>query len=228
MFGGLSRQQEGALHMRRKLAPDLHGSRIGFQIVVTIRKAQAALIQVGDRLRGIAEVGLRVEPEEGRHADRVEIGDENRQVVGVDQRIDGREIVGERHESLRLNRRFVHAGGVIVGGAFSIRLTGIGRRRFEDAAQDQKVALLDFRETADRTAIRGSRILRDPAAAGVLVEVDAGIGRFVERVQFHGARRRRRPRALCSSKHNRQRNGDERQSDELAAHGFPSLSAKVQ
>jgi hypothetical protein len=115
----------------------------------------------------------------------VEIGDENRQVVGIDERIDGRQIAGERHESLALDRRVVHARSVEVGGPLTIRWTGVGRRRFEDTAQDQKIALLDLREAAERTAVRRDRVLRNPAAARVLVEVGAGFGRLVERVQLH-------------------------------------------
>jgi hypothetical protein len=214
--------------VRRELTADLFGARIGFEVVVAIRKAQPSLIDVGNRLRGVAQVGLRVEPEERVYANRVKIRDENRQFIGIDERIDGRQVVGERHESLVLDRRVVHARGVVVGGPLAIRWTRVGRRRFEDTPQDQEVALLDLREAADRTAIRRNRVLRDPAAARVLVEVGAGFGRLVERVQLHGAWRRGWPRALRVGEHDRQRNGDERQSDELAAHGSPSLAVKVQ
>src|SRR6266516_155534 len=203
---------------------------------------QAALVHDGNLLSGVAQIGLGVEPEERRRADGVEVGDENRQVVGVDERVDGGEIVAERREPLRFDGRVVHAGGVVVGGLLPIRFSRVRWRGFKNAAEEEKVALLHFLEAADRAAVGGDRVLRDPAAAGVLIEVLARIGRLVERVQLYRAWRRGRLRRLhcfrcraelqvrpMRSRHRRrQRDGYERQGDELAAHGFSSFVAKVQ
>ena len=51
---------------------------------------------------------------------------------------------------------------------------GIRRGGLENSPERQVIAVLHFLESPCRSAIGGHRVLRDPSAAGVLVEVVAG------------------------------------------------------
>jgi len=54
-------------------------------------------------------------------------------------------------------------------------------RRLEHPPQDFEVAILDLGEASKRSTVGRQRIRGHPAAAGELVEVDAGLNLAVER-----------------------------------------------
>ena len=119
----------------------------------------------------------------------VQMRDEHRQIVGVERAPRWSPDRGASGASAgRFDRRLVHAGGVVVGRLLRDRGPRVARRRFEDAAQDREVAILHLGEASVRPPIGGHRVLRDPAAAGELVEVGARIGLAVERVQIDAGR----------------------------------------
>ena len=92
---------------------------------------------------GILEIGLRAEPEQDRNAERMEVRDQDREIVGIENLVDGREVRRDRRQTGGLDRRLVHAGGVEVGGLLAVAL---GARRFENPAQHGEVAFLQLRE----------------------------------------------------------------------------------
>ncbi len=80
------------------LVAQLHRVCVGLQVVVAVGQAEAGLIDVGDRVGGVLEVGLRAEAEQRRDAEGMQVGDEDRKVVGVEDLLDGGK-VGTRSAS---------------------------------------------------------------------------------------------------------------------------------
>ena len=103
------------------------------------------------------------------------------------------------------------------------------------SAQDRQVALLHLREAAIRPAVGRHRMPGDPAAAGELVEVDAGIDLAIERVDLYtttprARRGRLRSRSTAGPPTSETASGSatKARANELAAHGFNFLRQKVQ
>jgi len=141
-------EREDILDGCRKFLPEIHRSIVGLQVVLTIGQAEAALIEVGDLLRRVAEdVGLRAEAEQRGNPHRVQMRGEHRQIVGVDELLNRREIGGDRREAIRFDLRLVHAGRVVVGRLPAI---AVSAGRFQDATQDCQVPLLHLGEAAVR------------------------------------------------------------------------------
>src|ERR1035441_3179941 len=80
----------------------------------------------------------------------------------------------------------VHAGVVIVADLLVVGRTAgiVGRGLVQNVAQDQLIAFVQLVEPAPFRLVRRNRIVLDPVAAGVLVEIVAGIGGLVHRVQI--------------------------------------------
>ncbi len=104
----------------------------------------------------------------------LQVGDLGRQRRLALQRRDPRQLAVERLQAARVDRRLVHAGGIV--GADLLRV-GIGRRRLlrrlEDAVQHVTVVLHQLAEAAPLGLVGGNRVVLHPGAAGVLVEVGA-------------------------------------------------------
>ena len=180
-------QREDSSDVREVFGAQLDGAVVGLEVVVAIGQGEAGLIHGGDLLRGVGAIGPRAEAEQHRHAVAMKVRDEHRQVVRVQQLLDRGEVRGDRVEAGRFDLRLVHARGVVVRGLLPI---AFGTRRFEDAAQDREVPLLQLGEASVRPPIGRHRVSCDPAAAGELVEVGARIGLAVERVQLDAFRLR--------------------------------------
>src|SRR5262249_54868494 len=97
----------------------------------------------------------------------------------------------------------VHAGRVEVADLLRERIGGIGfaaRVPLQDVVEQRLVALQDLAEPASPGgAVLGDGRPLQPAAAGGLVEVGAGVGRLVHRALVDGGRllRRRRGAGGC-------------------------------
>src|SRR3989442_538670 len=107
-----------------------------------------------------------------------------RQGAGVVDLIDGLQLLLQRREGGRLRLLLVHAGGVEIP---DLLREGISRVRLsagvplEDVAQSRFVALEHLAEgAAPARAVLGDGRPREPASAGELVEVLAGVHRAVE------------------------------------------------
>ena len=120
----------------------------------------------------------------GRRQDAVgvQVRDEDRQIVGVEDFVDRGQVGADWRQARGLDPRLVHARGVEVRGLLAIAAAA---GRFEDAAQQREVAILHLLEPAERSAIGRDRVFRDPAAAGELVEVRAGIHLAIQRVDLY-------------------------------------------
>ena len=198
-------EREDPLDSCRKFFPEIHRSIVGLQVVLTIGQAEAALIEVGDLLRRVAEdVGLRAEAEQRGNPHRVQMRGEHRREVG-----------GDRRETLRFDLRLVHAGRVVPG---RLRAITVGAGRLQDATQDCQIPLLHLRDAPVRSAVRRDWVFRHPAAARELVEIDARIGFAIERLDvdaFHVG-----PSRLSHRQRRRSGDRNERQGENKATHVF--------
>ncbi len=165
-------------HMRHVLLANLHRLRIGLRVVVAIRQSQAALVEIGDHLRGVLGVRARTEMEKGRGAAAGQIGDDPGDVRFTLDRRNAVEIGLERRRALGFDGRFVHARRVIVAHLlFEGTASGLGRRGVvQDLAQDIAIAVLQGVETAPARLVGRDRIGSHPGAARVAIEVHTGIG----------------------------------------------------
>ena len=96
-----------------------------------------------------------------------------------------------RGDAFGVDRFLVHTGSVEVADllvdGIAAGATGFGF--FEDAAIDVFVALIEF-DKADPLSLVGRNLgILDPVAAGVLVEIDAGVGGLVDVVEAEAGRR---------------------------------------
>ncbi|MNM49066.1 hypothetical protein D3C81_600660 [compost metagenome] len=116
----------------------LHARLLGFQVVVTVGHAQAALADIrgifGRRARILANVdGVR-----RAHAILAQVGDQGRYTLFVAQRADAVQFAGQRLHAQRVQLGFIHVAGVQVanflrfGASFPVLVL---LRGFDDAAQ---------------------------------------------------------------------------------------------
>jgi hypothetical protein len=113
----------------------------------------------------------------------VQFGEELRQAVHACEGGDVFQVWFERRQPAPVNRRLVHAGGVVVAD-LSRRRVAAARRTLEDPTQDLVVPFLQLVEAAPARAVGRNGIGGEPSAAGELVEVGARIDRAVERGQL--------------------------------------------
>jgi len=110
-----------------------------------------------------------------------EVTDERRELVRVVERGDAIERGLERVEAIFLDEPGIHAGGVEVAVLFLQRTFGGIRRGVELLPEVVAVALAQQREGAGPAdLVGGNGIVLDPVAAGVLVEVGAGVGVLID------------------------------------------------
>ena len=166
---------------------DVFGAGAG--VVVALGQAEAALADDGDLLGGVFEVLSFAEAEEDADAVALELAGE----VGksgladlvdlVEQRLDG-------GEAFLLDEVGVHAGGVVVadlglGGCAGGGGCGVG---LEDVVEGLGVDVVEKVELVYAGLVGGDGMVGGEVAAGVLVEVGAGVGFGVERAGVEGRR----------------------------------------
>ncbi len=153
----------------------------GAGVVVALGKAETALINDGDLLGGVFEVLLFAEAKEDVDVVALELAGE-RGEVGLG---DGADLIEEGldgSEALLVDERGIHAGGVVVADFLLVgSAVGIGRGVFgEDAVELLGVDVVEGVELVDAGLVGGDGIVGGEVAAGVLVEVGAGVGGFVD------------------------------------------------
>ena len=189
-IGGVAEQRRHLADVFDVLLAQLQRLGVVAEVVVAIGQAHAALVGNRHLDRRIFEVGLGTEAEEWLHADRVQLGDERRQRVRAGQRGNLLEQRFERRRALRVDRRFVHAGHVVVANLLRPRRRRAGSGcRFENLLQRLVVVLLQLVEPPPARSIRRYRVLRHPASTGVLVEIGTGVDRLVHRIELKARRR---------------------------------------
>ncbi len=199
-FGLVAEQFEHLLNVRDVALTRLHRLGIALQVVIAIRQPQPALIDIGDHLRGIVQIGRRPESKQSAHALRMQIRNRADQILPRLDRSDPLHLRLDRLRAQRVDVGLVHAGGIVVANLLHHRVAfGTGHRGlFEDGMQDVVVALLQFIEASPARLVSGDGILRHPSAACVLVKVDTRIGPEIHRclIEARNAGSHRRSRSF--------------------------------
>ena len=171
-------------------------ARLGvvLEVVVAVRQTEPALVDDGDDRGGVLRVLLGAETEQqtgpGVLPSQPQVDALGMQAGDLrDQgllRLDGGDPLQlglQRVETPRLDSRLVHAGGVkVTDHPLHPATPGVRRRRFlENLPQDREVALLQLAAAPPGPPVGRDRVALHPRAAGVLVEIDAGIDAGVER-----------------------------------------------
>src|SRR5690242_15416926 len=114
----------------------------------------------------------------------MEVSNGWRQVTFVLDTSDPVELWLQRRRSLPFDGILIHAGGVVIADLLVYRAAFriVCRSFLENVAKDKAIALGQFSVAAIGTLICRDWILLEPSAAGVLIEIPAGIGALVHQV----------------------------------------------
>jgi hypothetical protein len=171
-----------------------HFLRLGVRLEVglAVRQAQAAGEGERDHLRGIGIVLARCEAEEQALVGQrqVQAGQQGRQLALRTQGGDALQVRFQRLGAARLDGLFVHArteviADLLLAGAAAVLAL---RQVLEDAPQVATVFLRQLAVHRPARLVGRDRVVLHPAAAGVLVEVDAGVGAAVHRADVQAGR----------------------------------------
>ena len=111
----------------------------------------------------------------------VQVGNLGHHVRLIAHRLDAVQLALEGRDALLVDGRGVHATGEVVADLL-VERAAAGLHHggaFEEAELHLLVVVLQFAETSPAGAVGGQRVLGDPVAAGVLVEIDARIDGLV-------------------------------------------------
>ena len=115
-----------------------HASLLGFQVVVAVGHAQAALAHIRGVFGGGARILAHVDGVRGRHARLAQVGDQGGHALLVAQRADAVQFAGQRLRAQRVEAGFIHVAGVQVADFLRFGtglLVLVLLRGFDDAAQ---------------------------------------------------------------------------------------------
>ena len=179
--GGVAGKLEHVLHVLLEALADLDGLGVGLQVVLAVGQREAALAERGDGAVGILGVRGRAEQEQRADAQTVQVGDLGHHVRLIAHRLDAVQLGLDGRDALLVDGRGVHATGEVVADLLVDRAAaGLHHGgALQDVELHLFVAVLQFGETSPAGAVGGERVLGDPVAAGVLVEVDARIDGLV-------------------------------------------------
>src|SRR4029077_6907385 len=155
-----------------------------FYVVVAVGEREASLIEVGNDRVGVVEIGRRVKREQRVGADHVVLGDNIDEIGLVLDGGDALEFWLEWIEAFGIGGLFVHTGAVVVADFLldSAAVGATGGGFFENASLRDEVAFVEFGEADPLGLVGGDFRVLEPVAAGVLVEVNARGGGFVDRL----------------------------------------------
>ena len=179
-------EHEHLRHVVDVLVTDLRLPLRFLDVVGAIRQPESALPHTGDLLGAVFLVLLHLEVEESVGAVlALELRQNGCQLLLVIQVRDAVQRWLQRRRAFLIHRVHVHARGVEVA---VLRLqrraarTGLGGH-FEIFVEQPLIALRQHTEVAPARLVGGDGIVLRPVAAGVLVEVCAGIGAGVHRAE---------------------------------------------
>jgi ferrochelatase len=176
--------QEIFLGQNRWHAVRIHGSmRPQIRYLAVYRVAPTSAIGVR----------LRVEREHQRNAARLETRQLRQQRRTIRDGPDAVEFRFERRGASLFDGGGIHAGGVGVADLLIHRAAAgpLGSRVLQYSEQHFFVAIAHLREAGEARPVGRQRIAGDPATAGVLIEIDARVGRLVHGRRVQAARRDR-------------------------------------
>ncbi len=166
-------------------------------VVVAVRQAQPALIQLCDHHRRIVGVLHRTRSEQYRAAvHQLQFSHQRRQFARRLQLCDGPQLRLQRFDPALFHHRLIHAGRVIIAD-FARHLVSVrGWRRclFKNRVQKVKIVLVQFRVDVPGRLICRNRIVLLPASGRKMIEVHAWVRGAIERTQIQARRvGKRRP-----------------------------------
>ena len=170
---GASGERQDALDVAFVGGQQQSGIRVLAQVVLAVAQAQSSLIGVGDAARRVLEVVAGAEVEQNRNAARVQFGERRGDIACLANLVDARQQRFERRNAGRFHGAFVHAAGV-ERAEQAFHPVAAGGGLLQQAALLQQALQPDFLERAPACETGGYRVVAQPAAVGVLVEVGAG------------------------------------------------------
>ena len=159
------------------------GAVILIEVVVAVRQAEAALIERADLSGRVLLVLLGAEVEEEADCEYLSsiVAQQRCQRLLVVPCGDGLERRLNRLRAKLVGQIHIHAGGKVVAVLLLQRsLRSVGRS-LQFLVEQVVVALGQLVEPSPSRLVRRNRVVLLPVAAGVLIEVGAGIGRLVDR-----------------------------------------------
>ncbi len=181
LFGRIAEQREHLRHMREVFGAERLRAVILIQVVIAVGQAEAALVDRSDLLGGVLLVLLGAEGEEKSDGVFVFHGaEQGGQRLLVVPGGDGLERWLDRLRAEAVGQVRVHAGGKVVAVLLLQRgLGGVGGS-LQLLVEEIVVALGQFVEPTPPGLVRRDGIVLLPVAAGVLVEVGAGIDGLID------------------------------------------------
>ena len=164
---------------------------IFLQVVLPIGQAETTLVELRDHRIGVFEILTRAEFKQRSHADGLQVRDLTGDLGLVGELADAVEFRLEWGEASGVDGLFVHAGGIevadLLGGGIAAG-GGLGGR-FQNLVEDVAVAIRQFIEAAPHGLVGRNGVVLHPGTAGILIEIDAGVHRFVDggEIKLRGA-----------------------------------------
>ena len=181
----VSQQLEGLTDMFHIQGALPGGLGTTLEVVVGPGQSKAALIDRGDHCGGVFVVLLAVEAEEEDVARGLQVSDLHAERLSRTHTGYPIQLGFQRQSALSLDPLLVHAGSVVVTAFLLSRTaTGVGNGSLlQDLPQQEEIALVDFHELGPEPPVSGQGVAPDPSAAGILVEVFAGINAPVHAIR---------------------------------------------
>ena len=185
LLRGLPGQRKQLGRVIHEMLPHRRFIGVFFDVVVAVGQRQAPLVDVGDNLVGIVQVGCGIEIKQRIRPDQVQVRDLVHQRALVLHGGDAVELRLQRCNAFCVRRLLIHAGTVEVADSLidGIAASATGCRLLQNAVLDVEVAFAEFHETYPGRLIGRNLGVLDPVAAGVLIEIHAGIDGFVDGIE---------------------------------------------
>ena len=180
-FGLIAQELQHVCQVSNILFPGFDTLVVGAKVVILLRKPEAALVDVGDFAGRVFEILLGAVIEEDANAHAIEMSDERGQLLPGLESGDAIQFRLDGGQAALVDGIGIHAGGVVVADLLLVGASGgvRGCRFFDDLMQRLGVELEKVGELIELRQIGGDGMQFCEVAAGVLIEVAAGIGGFI-------------------------------------------------
>ena len=174
-----------------KMAISASGRSARTAYTVLERHGETTLVELRDHRIGVFEILTRTEFKQRSHADGLQVRYLTGDLGLAGEVADAVEFRLEWGEASGVDGLFVHAGGIevadLLGGGIAAG-GGLGGR-FQNLVEDVAVAIRQFIEAAPHGLVGRNGVVLHPGTAGILIEIDAGVHRFVDRgeIKLRGA-----------------------------------------
>src|SRR5262249_23586573 len=143
---------------------------------------KSTLVGLRDHFLGVLEISPGIEVEEHINSVRVQVGDQGRKFALVSYGIDAVKRRLEGRHTFLVDSIFVDTARVIIADLLLVgSRVACARRVLQNVPQESAVPLVQFIETPPRRLVRRDWVALLPAAASVLVKINARVCSLVER-----------------------------------------------